>query len=285
MKSPLLDIPDDPLAWPAWLELQLIGEDLGKLVDGLQLVVERSAAPPSLAEICGPELPAVLRDGLSVLSVSQIRRLLKHPQCLLDLQEQIFCGGADYWQAKLDSAESRMVTASRWQKLEPQLAVPTALPTTPDSSTHLASTRRRLAMAVGTIAACFLVGLWLFQPAPEWGWNRPGIFASKQSPEVFLEQLALGANEYFQQPRESAADLKRQLADFRRGCDALLAAPLTNLAAEDREWLRERCENWSRQFDQQLDELDRGGRPWREIRVDADATVKKLVTALRSRFA
>jgi hypothetical protein len=101
----------------------------------------------------------------------------------------------------------------------------------------------------------------------------------------FLQHLADAADEYFDRPRNSRSDLERQLVAFRRGCDALQAARLSQLTAADRDWLKERCRVWSQKFDGQLAELRSGGRPWQAVREDADETVRALETALRERLA
>ncbi len=77
MTLPLLDIPDDPQAWPAWLEGHLVGAELGALVDELTATLEPTTDGPPLAEVCGKELPKVLQRGLSALSATQVRLLLK----------------------------------------------------------------------------------------------------------------------------------------------------------------------------------------------------------------
>jgi len=130
-----------------------------------------------------------------------------------------------------------------------------------------------------------LVGLWVLQPGENWGWNRRGTLTAQLAPDAFLERLADAADEFSTRRHDSAADLERDLVAFRRGCDAILAAPLDQLAAADRDWLRERCQVWAAKFDGQLDELRQGSRPWQEIRTEADDTVRKLATALRERLA
>lgn len=80
-----------------------------------------------------------------------------------------------------------------------------------------------------------------------------------------------------------AAAVERRLVSIRRGCDVLLAAPLTQLSEVDRDWLKERCRAWAKTFDEQLAALREGTRPWEVIGKETDATVRKLATALRNR--
>ncbi len=294
MTLPLLDIPDDPQTWPAWLEGHLVGTELGELVDELTVTLAPTTDGPTLAEVCGDKLPSVLQCGLSALSATQVRLLLKHPQRLLDLQERILCDGGEYWNAKLDAAISPAEIANQWRQIQPRLSRGTAqLVDEPSlgNRQQLAGERLRSLpfparwIRIGILAATVLVGLWVLQPSEQWGWNRRGVLTANLAPDAFLEQLADAADEFSNRSHRSVVDLERDLVAFRRGCDALLAAPLNQLAANDRDWLQERCQVWSAKFDDQLDDLRRGSRPWQEIREDAGDTVRKLATALRERLA
>lgn len=130
------------------------------------------------------------------------------------------------------------------------------------------------------------------QPVQQWvtqydhcgkPYRASDVLAARLDADPFLEHLADHAEEFLQRPRANPADLERQIAAFRRSCDALLAAPLPQLDEDDRTWLKDRCRVWVGKFDSQLAALKDGARPWQDIRGEADATVKTLATALRER--
>lgn len=278
MTLPLLDIPDDPATWPTWLEGQIVGAELGELVDELAAVLETMTAGPSLDDICGSQLSGVLERGLSTLTAEQIRLLLKHPSRLLELQERILIDGGPYWVTKLDTPTSRDATARQWEKLTPRLVTTTA-------ATHTVPSRRRIGMIIGTLAAGLLIGigfgLWRTPSWQPWG---PDVLTAKLDADPFLEHLADHAEEFQNQPRGSATELEQQITAFRRSCDALLAAPLPQLDADDRTWLNDRCRVWAAKFDSQLAALRDGTKPWQDMREEADATVRTLAKALRDRL-
>ncbi len=286
MTLPLLELPDDPQRWPSWLERQLVGDELAELVDQLSLVLgdaTQTTTVPQLDEICGPQGSAVLDRGLSVFSAEQIRLLLKHPLRLLELQERVLEAGQPYWTALLDTSAARTQTEAQWQELAPRLT--DQLPAADVVVAAPKSKFRWRASLIGSLAAAVLigVGLWWSQPEAQTGWNRPEVFTAQLVPQEYLGQLASVAEGELVEPMTSSATVERRLVSLRRGCDALLAAPHTQLADVDRDWLKERCRAWAKTFDEQLAALREGSRPWEVIGKETDATVRKLATALRNR--
>src|SRR5262249_28459122 len=72
------------------------------------------------------------------------------------------------------------------------------------------------------------------------------------------------------------------IAEFRKGCSALIFAPHRPLSPDDRKWLVERCRAWAEKVDKHLTALEAGGEPIR-VRAEMDATVKTLIEKLRER--
>ena len=104
-----LEIPDDPVQLPRWLENHIVGLDLAPLVAELSAVHGTPAVPgPSIRELLGDRLPAVLTDGLGTLPSTLLVYLLMRPQLLLDLQELVFAEGGAYWDhVRKPSAQTR----------------------------------------------------------------------------------------------------------------------------------------------------------------------------------
>jgi len=73
MSLELLEIPDDVLHWPGWLERQLVGLHLRDLVAQLKLISDNRPSP-TIEEVCGEQLEQLLQNGLVALSVRQIGR-------------------------------------------------------------------------------------------------------------------------------------------------------------------------------------------------------------------
>ena len=78
------------------------------------------------------------------------------------------------------------------------------------------------------------------------------------------------------------AALARRLHEMRYGCDVLQKASHDPLAEPDRTWLLGKCRDWAAKFDQQLADLEQG-KPLNVVQESADATVRKLVGALKDR--
>lgn len=77
-----------------WLEHQLTGEDLTKVVAELLGWKVGSDENESLEQVFGNHLPEILESGLLE---SDAQMLLRYPRLLLELQEQICVSGSMYW--------------------------------------------------------------------------------------------------------------------------------------------------------------------------------------------
>lgn len=266
----------------AWLERHIVGDALGELIAELNAahspVESRSQ---TVADVLGHELVAVLERGLSVLGEPKLRSLIRWPWVLRELQQSVLLEGGDFWrrlpQTSLEAERERIWKCLGVESVEHAVRVHSLT-----KESHASRVRHTTVVLVAA-AILMAIGLWQFWPRTEsWGWNRPGAFASDVRADQYLRRLADLANEYFAQPRDTPQQLERTLTDFRRSCDVLLAAKHEPLSETDRAWLRERCQVWSKKFDDQLAELHRTGDTV-TIRAAADETVTKLLTALRAR--
>jgi len=285
MNLAALEIPDSSSEQASWLEQHLLGPDLLDVVALLEAFHTHAANSPTLADICGGHLTAVLNQGLKVLSEDQLRGLLRHSRRLIELQQLILVNGGDYWNS-LDVATDRQTTARNWQRL--QAALPTDLQQLqaarlpPVTAVMRNSPTWALAAVAATIAVA--IGVVLIQPwkSTQWGWDVPGVLAVNVPADKYLEQLADRANDYFQRPRTTATELKQTVREFRHSCDTLIQAGHPQLAQADREWLRERCGAWAKKLDGQLAELERTD-DVAKVRTQADATIRTLIEKLRER--
>lgn len=287
MKLISFELPDDPAERAAWLERQLVGLELGTLVSELEAVHGRDDRTLTLEAACGDALPGVLERGLLVLSRDAIQKLLTHPRLLFDLQEKICINGGDYWQRVPIADEHRRAVDDSWKAIRAAIESEVApKPANRAASLASRSNPRRLWVAAATVAVVLLaaVGLWL-RPAsapPGWGWDRPGALSADLSSSDYLNHLADGANEWFLKRPETKEDLAKRLREFRHGCDTLIEAPHTQLSADDRKWLVERCKVWAGKIDENIAALESTSNVG-QVRNDADATIQKLVDALRTR--
>ena len=118
--------------------------------------------------------------------------------------------------------------------------------------------------------------------ASGWGWNRPGALADDLPPGVYLDRLADAAGEWFKKRPDDPIALARRIGEFRQGCSVLILSPHKPLSARDRAWLVEKCRAWAAKLDAHLAALEAGASA-AKVRDDADATISKLIEALRDR--
>lgn len=303
-----LEIPDDEAHLADWLERHLVGLHVTELVRQLEVVqgAAPADAPRTLADALADRLPRVLDEGLGTLPPAQLQSLLRQPQLLLELQEQVCMGGGSYWSGVTRSAEHLELASDGWRRLQTVLqtsggktdAITTAFesaapktvsPVTSSVTISAAhSQRRRRLWLVGLVsfaaAAVVLVAVTLSNRASHqpWGWEKPGVFAAQLSAPEYLNHVADTAQEWFRKRPDTKEGLLERLHQMRRGCDALQAAQHAQLVAADKDWLLERCQVWAKKFDDQIAALE-AGQSVTDIRSAADETVNKLITALRER--
>lgn len=122
MKLHTFDIPDDPALLPRWLEQHLMGLDLARLVTELGVLGgARDEPSASLAEVLGEQRHGVLHTGLGALAQTQLRRLIRQPQLLLELQRLVLDEGGDYWTTVPASTRQTATSRATWSKVEKAL--------------------------------------------------------------------------------------------------------------------------------------------------------------------
>lgn len=116
----MFELPEDTSKWSTWLEHRMVGLDLADLVAELTCALkDQPAKRESLDEICGRQMPQLLEHGFSELSTSQLRRLFKQPELLLELQELVLSEGGLYWdKVKLPAKEQAVIDTSTRRTLE-----------------------------------------------------------------------------------------------------------------------------------------------------------------------
>lgn len=284
----VLDIPDQDSELPAWLERELVGLHLADLIAGLEVFQGEPRHDMELDTALEGNLEAVLEHGLGALTDQQVRNLLQHPRLLAPLQERVLLEGGAHWERIPLSRPHEQLTADCWTSVcaagSPRVARPDPVPRGNPAEA------RRFPWAVTLSAAALLLvavfGWQQFssrQPAG-WGWNKPGALADAATAPDYLLQLAAGANDWFNKRPDTPEDLATRLTQFRKGCETLIAAPHRPLAPEDRAWLVERCQAWSSKLETHITALESGA-DVEEVRADADATINKLIEALKQRAA
>ncbi len=308
MKIAWLDMPDDPTELARWLERQLVGMELLELIESLERARTRlgcdNEPDPSLENDLQSALPAILEEGLSAAPPALIRRLLKRPRTLAQLQDRILEQGGRYW-TELPCAEpQRQRIETIWQAVQADPDVRRTWSGGSESGGKRTPSPGvgRMAPAAGqrrrwiapywlggiVLAASLLVAAFVFWPTSAgdqaWGWNRPGVMTAATRAE-YLERLADAADEWFSLQRDEPRQLQQRLEELVAGCQRLIDAPHEPLPESDRDWLVEKCRAWKETLDGQLAEIRRSPDSFERVRPAADETVQKLVTALRTRAA
>ena len=298
-----LEIPEDPALLPGWLEEHLVSTDLAALVAELEAVHGQHGGEPvpSLDQVLHGQRDALLARGLKTLPGDRLRALLCRPRLLLDLQELLLASGGPHWLDRAARAVEHAQAVERgWGRLKASLRdQPVSGGTLPPS--RLASEIQRpprtsLLRWAATLAtaAAVLLGVFLVEQArvarqaqsaliaSRWGWNRPGALPQDLGPGAYLNRIADAAAEWFNQRPEGPIDLARRLGELRQGCSVLILSPHKPLSAQDRTWLVEKCRAWAAKLDAHLVSLE-GGAAAAKGADEADATVDKLIKALRER--
>ncbi len=277
MKLILSTFPDDTEALVPWLENQLMSSSLGILVMELA-AVHGASSHIGLDEVLGGSEIEVLQVGLKVLGKEQIQTLLTNSHLLWDLQEKIYAEGAEYW----TRCHAHASTDPKWHKLQSVIS---------GASRRQSSRSYRQRLLTGVLAAGLLLLGYLLGNSNrlrpnslpgEWGWNSPTAFAEQGSKREYLNDLARTAEQWFNQRPETGQTLAQRLLEFRQGCSKLLFAKHQPLPVEDRRWLNERCQAWSREIDTMVLDLETDSDPVL-VREATDQLVHKLAGTLRER--
>ncbi len=309
MPIPILDIPDKPAELATWIEQQLVGLHLGRVIAELTIVHEpEPTSRPGLEHLLGPHQTNVLSDGLKVLPAETLGTLLTHPELLSELQQLVLSSGSEYW----ENLQAKNPEVAAWVRSHPLTFGPEgpvisrgqpsgseAVERRGDLQPH--QRRRGLwtvaaASAITAVAAAALIAVWLGRaeveapqqpdgpavaekPAP-WGWNKPDAFAGQDRQEI-LQHLEDGAAEWSNKTPTNADQLSRRLTAFRKGCKRLEEAELP-LSDQERGWLRSRCRGWGATAESLIADLEQG-RPLSEVQGDADKLMMDIRKALQVR--
>jgi hypothetical protein len=292
MKLLSLDLPDDPKGLARWLEAHLLSTDFARLVTELS-AVQSESAPVNLTvrQVLGAWLPRVLQEGLCVVPPSELRRLLKHPPLLAELQELVLIEGGPYWDRVAASAPELKTIAERGRlRFDEFLQTASSSPTVEPGSARRQAAWQILPWIVSfTMAACVLIGVFAIQSwrasapaATTWGWSKPDAMPANVTAATYLHALADGADEWFSKRPDDSAALAKRLGEMRQGCSQLIFAEHLALSDVDRDWLREKCRDWAAKLDAQRVALEAGASV-QEVRAQADQIVTNLAAALRAK--
>ena len=264
MNAISLTMPDDFQELIVWLERQIVGSELRQLVGELTSLSATDEPHAALSEIIGTKRDQVLNEGLASLTPSEIRRLLRQPTLLFDLQETVVFEGGKYWQdvanrhpaLTSDAALSREHTIlSGLPRFESdvrpgvaEVSLPERTDNSPskdlikpvvDSGRLQSRNGLRWAVLLTTVSAMLLLGFVLpsrfFNPTNRvdvvidnqpkpWGWNRTQRFEKITSSDQYLSEVALGAKEWFQEAPHDSQSAEKRLTEMLAGCKKLIAS-------------------------------------------------------------
>jgi len=280
-----LKIPEDPQQLADWLEGLILSEDLSQAILEWETLAgaPSDSEPTTLAQLTGSQLLEIDSRGLKSLPEETLRRLMAHPEAVLQLQEHILAECPQYWQQRLDAAKQSTQDEAAWAAIESQLGPSENTP----GSVQRQNRSRGLAWsgmgALLAVAACLMIGLWVIQPPARptgWGFNEPGILETARSEDELLETLADAAHTWFNKRPDNREDLALRLKQFDAGCQKLLEAPLAPLSAEAHAKVDEACRQTREEIAGYLSELEKGRDP-ATIRDEADQTVTTFEETLR----
>jgi hypothetical protein len=199
---------------------------------------------------------------------------------LIELHEHVLMEGGPHWEGLLSGAPALEERVERGRRHVEALAHGRRLAPPPGD-------RRAWLGAVLAMAAALLLlvgAWWQFRPRPTgWGWDRPGALVAHRTAPEYLNGLADGAGEWFNQRPDTPQDLSKRLNQFRAGCSTLILAEHAPLEKKDRDWLCDRCRAWAAKLDKHLADLEAGTKGPLAVRDEADETVNALIKALRTR--
>jgi nitrate reductase NapE component len=240
----------------------------------------------------------LLKSGFGVLSTSQIRRLLKKPTLLLELQERVLTEGGSYWdnvqlpdaqQAKIDASTQRTLKSLRTELSSEHSIKPANIGSKGSSEVEVrgkSSNSRTWAILALVAVLLIAVGIWRYLPDGTiggWGFEKAGLLTADVSSATYLSNLADAAGQWSNKRPTTTAELVLRLKEFRRGCDLLIQAPHSQLAVADRDWLVGKCREWAAKIDGYVMELQSVTGSLESVQQKADETINRLQQALRDR--
>lgn len=299
-------IPEDAAALPRWLERRLLAPDFGRFVAELTATFP-AGEPASAEELLGDWYAPALEDGFAEVPVNRLRKLLRQPSGLLELQEAILTEGGPHWDdvakaadgfepavAKGKAALDRLFAAPPPKAVPPKAkAGPAAAPTAERRPAK--RTYKAWATVATALAACLLVTVgYLAWPEEDrgargqfervaWGWGRPGGLPADATNRVeYLNGLAKSADEWFEARPTNSGLVAQRITELRAGCSKLILSNYGPLSAEEKNWLLGKCREWAAEMDKQLSALEGGADPV-AVRDAMDATMTTVVTTLREK--
>jgi len=277
MKLILSDLPETHEQSALWLERQIVGMELSRLVTELAALHGAARPTESVRTVLASDIHRVLSGGLQTLSTEQLRKVMVQPFHLFELQELVFSHGGPYWRAKESELDLRQRVEADWRRLK------AALPSDPAKPLPPPPTGRARLILGGVL--CLLLGstlgfvgcyLWLngpeFPPKPHsqtaekptstaWGWNKPDAVSKADSPQEYLNRLATLVEEWSTVvPAENAPNRKLQLVirllELRSGCTRLSFTEHP-LPAEQRDKLKASAIDWCEKIDELVQKVQK----------------------------
>ena len=295
MRVIIFEAPEDLSELPKWLDSQLVGLNLPKLVSELEVMREKQLAQTlTLEDILADRMPAVLDFGTSVLRPDQFRQLMNHPRLLIALQERILERWSTYWSTVAVHPEEDLELSQILINIKRRLSEASAVRTAPKlgsdaigtSSAKAKSQVLKVWLPLALAAALLLaLGSWLTTPKANtgWGFNKTGLLSANISSKEYLSKLADAAGEWTKKRPANAVDLETRLKQFRAGCDVLLNAPHPQLNPEDRRWLVSSCRQWASELDTFISRVRSDSNSRIDVQRQADEMIFQMQQSLRDR--
>ncbi|HMO13633.1 MAG TPA: hypothetical protein PKD64_04285 [Pirellulaceae bacterium] len=309
MKSLITEIPETKEELIQWLEPILVSGELRQLVSELA-VLSTHGKPSDLNSLLGGKLDLALEHGLGQVAEADLRRLLRHPFSLVELQQAILEKGDQHWLQLVEMTNA----AGNESELRARLAQQIALekPESKSESENLASLasaaangqswrskvrdrnkpETRLAagsnnrlwlmtMAAGLLLA-LTVGFFVIvnsntaSNAPvAWGWSADEDL-DHLTPTEYLNKLARGADAWFNKRPTRNSELRQRLIEFRTGCQKLIDSEHAVLDQASKDRLLNRLMACLRDVDLQLARLDGADPTFTQILADVDQIIRDV---------
>lgn len=290
-----LTIPDQLPELGAWLDNLLVSTELINTIVELEILAgDRLTKVQSLDGVLAGSKSTVYESGLSSVSESTLRSILRQPSLLLELQEQVMMHGGDYWQKKTDEAFDKTNSKSIFN---PQGS---EAPKDNDASSHLATpgksqnnshsgtwSQTKIFGAIAAMAAAILLMVLIPQfmgggssvASGDWGFAKSGLLDSNISESEMLDQLAKASAAWHNKTPQTSNELAERLREFDQGCRALLASNLPQLSPANRIAVHAACENCRTDIAAQLDAL-RNGADLTQTQTNSNAAIDKLTRSI-----
>ena len=276
-----------------WLESALMSPRLPEVADGLRWLLGPPGQPTSLPVVLGEYYSGVLAEGLGSLPPERLNALLRHPELLGELQDELLLAESPYWDGLLQQLVPELPPLVAAAGHLPALATADAAPNV-TSSPPVASTTRgagpsavRTGWLAAVAAAAAVWGAVVYWPGEtRWGWQRPEVLNAQVSGPEYLRLLRDQAPEVPGDNVKSPAELDRWLNRVLVACQALKEAPHPQLSEDDRLWLQERCGKWIEKLEKQRESLrsvDVDTLAFNQIRADSFQIIRDLREALNKR--